>query len=33
MADFIEELDGMNELIYIADIDTYELLYMNAHVR
>ena len=29
MADFIEELDGMNELIYIADIDTYELLYMN----
>ena len=24
MADFIEELDGMNELIYIADIDTYE---------
>ena len=29
MAEFIEELDGMNELIYISDIDTYELLYMN----
>lgn len=29
MAEFIEELDGMNELIYMSDIDTYELLYMN----
>lgn len=32
MDEFIEELDGMNELIYISDIETYELLYMNAHV-
>lgn len=30
MDEFIEELDGMNELIYISDIETYELLYMNA---
>lgn len=29
MDEFIEELDGMNELIYISDIETYELLYMN----
>lgn len=29
MAEFFEELDGMNELIYLSDIDTYELLYMN----
>ena len=29
MTDFIEELDGMDELIYMSDIDTYELLYMN----
>lgn len=29
MDEFNEELDGMNELIYISDIETFELLYMN----
>lgn len=29
MNEFMKELDGLDELIYLADIDTYELLYLN----
>lgn len=29
MKSFLEEMDGLNELVYMADTDTYELLYIN----
>lgn len=33
MERFIDELDGLNELVYLADTETYELLYLNKSGR
>lgn len=29
MKSFLEEMDGFNELVYLSDVDTYELLHIN----